>query len=233
MRVLLYDHNRERNNRLHRHLEDDDIIAISAHCLKELLAQIEKPSLKVLLVEEAEVQHYHLDVEALLNRLGFTFTVIVYKETNSQFNFTAYAAQSYNQFPFVTAKDRELIKKVKMSLQKLKDMAHEAEKHTHSAQVAPSGTQHAHYADGNEINGFLKFFSKNQQCLLEKFLEKRDGLSKDDIIQALHAGKSKNRQNYVQSLICRLRTKLQIVLGNKYMISYKNHMYQLLYIETP
>lgn len=68
---------------------------------------------------------------------------------------------------------------------------------------------------------------------IRKILRKRDGLSKDDIIQALHAGKSKNRQNYVQSLICRLRIKLQIVLGNKYMISYKNHMYQLLYIETP
>lgn len=232
MRVLLYDHNQERNNRLHRHLEEDDIIALSVYCLKELLAQIEKPSLKVIIVEESEVQHYHLDVEELLNRLGFTFTVIVYKEINKQFKFTAYAAQSYNQFPFVTAKDRELIKKVKMSFQRLKDTAQETEKHSPIVQAASSGMQHAHYAESNEINGFLKFFSKNQQCLLEKFLEKREGLSKEDIIQALHAGKSKNQQNYVQSLICRLRTKLQIVLGNKYMISYKNHMYQLLYIEA-
>ena len=52
----------------------------------------------------------------------------------------------------------------------------------------------------------------------------------EEIIELLHAETAKNRQNYVQTHIYRLRNKLNRLLGDEYIITYKDHSYQLLYV---
>ena len=111
MRVLLYDQDIQRNKSLHRYLEDANIQVTAAYCLKDFLSKFEKPSLKILLIEHSRIQHYNIDIEALLEQLGLTFTVIDYTETETTFDFSVHYLSSYYYFPFTTEKDKELIKR--------------------------------------------------------------------------------------------------------------------------
>ena len=65
---------------------------------------------------------------------------------------------------------------------------------------------------------------------MTRLLEKKKGISMEEIIELLHAETAKNRQNYVQTHIYRLRNKLNRLLGDEYIITYKDHSYQLLYV---
>lgn len=76
----------------------------------------------------------------------------------------------------------------------------------------------------------MDYFTEKQKQLITKFLEKKEGISIQEISQLLNAHKTKNSQNYVQTHIYRLRNKLNRLLGKEYIISYKNHTYQLLRI---
>lgn len=224
MRVLLYDHDGERNRRLHQHLEDDDIPVIAAYSLKEFLMRFEKPSLKVLLIEQARIRHYNIDVEDILDRLGLTFIVIVYNETDTGFEFTTHYLPIYFCFPFTTQKDKELIKKVKNSLQRFSQYK-EDNKRNQSDHIT-----HTACINENAILQSLQYFSEKQKKLMTRLLEKKDGINVQEIIQILNAENVKDEQNYAQSHIYRLRNKLTRLLGQQYIISYKNHTYQLLYI---
>jgi len=195
-----------------------------AYCLRDFLSKIETPALKVILIEQTRIQHYNIDVEDLLNRLGLTFTVIVYAETETDFDFSIHYLQTYYYFPFTTEKDKKLIKKVKKALQKFKTHK-EKQKHDATPDIL-----NATYANKTGISRVMEHFSEKQKQLITKFLEKKDGVSIQEIIQLLNAQETKNSQNYVQAHIYRLRNKLNRLLGNDYIISYKNHTYQLLCI---
>ena len=71
----------------------------------------------------------------------------------------------------------------------------------------------------NDING--EFYDSKKQYF---------PLGVEEIIELLNAKTAKNSQNYVQTHIYRLRNKLNRLLGNEYIISYKDHAYQLLCI---
>lgn len=223
MRVLLYDHDQERNRRLHQHLEEDDIPVIAAYCLKDFLMKFEKKSLKVLLIEHTRIQHYNIDVEDILDRLGLTFTVIVYNESSTGFEFSTHYLQTYFYFPFTTEKDKELIKKVKYSLRKFK-------RRKAKERQIPDISTAAHPHDIT-IKNAMKHLSGKQRQLLTKLLEKKEGINVEEIVEVLNAQESKNKQNYAHSNIHRLRNKLYQVLGKEYIISYKNQIYQLLRVD--
>ena len=80
MRVLLYDHDQQRNKRIYELFEDLHVHIMAAYSLKDFLIYIEKPMVKILLVEKSRVLHYNIEVEDLLKRLGYTFIVIVYSD---------------------------------------------------------------------------------------------------------------------------------------------------------
>lgn len=224
MRVLLYDQNLQRNKSLHRYLEDANIQVSAAYCLKDFLSKFKSPSLKILLIEHSRIQHYNIDIEELLDKLGLTFTVIDYSETETTFDFTVHYLSEYYYFPFTTEKDKELIKKVKKKLRKYKK---QKEKYT-------SQTEHqvfnAYSANANSVNRVMAHFSEKQKQLITRLLEKKDGISVEEIIELLNAKTVKNSQNYAQTHIYRLRNKLNRLLGDEYIISYKDHTYQLLCI---
>lgn len=224
MRVLLYDQNLQRNKSLHRYLEDANIQVSTAYCLKDFLSKFKSPSLKVLLIEHSRIQHYNIDIEELLDKLGLTFTVIDYIETETTFEFTVHYLSEYYYFPFTTEKDKELIKKVKKKLRKYKK---QKEKYA-------SQTEHqvfnAYSANASNVNRVMEHFSEKQKQLITRLLEKKDGISVEEIIELLNAKTVKNSQNYAQTHIYRLRNKLNRLLGDEYIISYKDHTYQLLCI---
>ncbi|UTC58318.1 helix-turn-helix domain-containing protein [Treponema sp. OMZ 305] len=224
MRVLLYDQNLQRNKSLHRYLEDANIQVTAAYCLKDLLSKFKSPSLKVLLIEHSRIQHYNIDIEELLDRLGLTFTVIDYTETETTFDFTVHYLSEYYYFPFTTEKDKELIKKVKKKLRKYKK-----QKEKFVSQTEPQAIN-AYSANASSVNRIMEHFSKKQKQLITRLLEKKDGISVEEIIELLNAKTVKNSQNYAQTHIYRLRNKLNRLLGDEYIISYKDHTYQLLCI---
>jgi len=221
MRVLLYDHNRQRNRSLHQHLEDANIQVASAECLKDFLMKIEKPALKVLLIEQSRIEHYNINIEELLNQLGLTFIVIVYTETERNFDFTLHYLQSYFAFPFITEKDKKLIKKVKKALKSFKEKRLKTE-------AFP--VVNTHNINEKDVIRVMDQFTEKQKLLITKLLEKKDGVTVQEIIQLLDANEAKNSQNYAQTHIYRLRNKLNRLLGKEYIISYKDHSYQLLCI---
>ena len=224
MRVLLYDQNLQRNRSLHRYLEDANIQVAAAYCLKDFLSKFESPSLKILLIEHSRIQHYNIDIEALLDQLGLTFTVIDYTETETTFDFTVHYLSAYYYFPFTTEKDKKLINKVKKKLQKYKKQKEEQNSPTKQE------TFNAYNADANGVKRVMEHFTGKQKQLITCLLEKKEGVSVEEIIKALDAKSVKNSQNYAQAHIYRLRNKLSRLLGNEYIISYKNHAYRLLYI---
>lgn len=224
MRVLLYDQDLQRNKSLHRYLEDANIQVAAAYCLKDFLSKFERPSLKILIIEHSRIQHYNINIEQLLDQLGLTFTVIDYIETETSFDFTVHYLSSYYYFPFTTEKDKKLIKKVKKRLRKYKK---QKEKH---ALQSKAQAFNAYSADANSVNRVMEHFTEKQKQLITRLLEKKDGISVEEIIELLNAKKFKNSQNYVQTHIYRLRNKLNRLLGDEYIISYKDHTYQLLCI---
>ena len=224
MRVLLYDQDIQRNKSLHRYLEDADIQVAAAYCLKDFLSKFESPSLKILLVEHSRIEHYHIDIEELLDQLGLTFTVIDYIETDTSFDFTVHYLSAYYYFPFTTEKDKKLIKKVKKRLRKYKQR-----KEKHALQLKPH-VSNAYSANASDVNRVMEHFTEKQKQLITKLLEKKDGISIEEIIELLNAKTVKNSQNYAQTHIYRLRNKLNRLLGDEYIISYKDHTYQLLCI---
>ncbi|QSH93197.1 helix-turn-helix domain-containing protein [Treponema medium] len=224
MRVLLYDQNLQRNKSLHRYLEDANIQVSAAYCLKDFLSKFKSPSLKVLLIEHSRIQHYNIDIEELLDKLGLTFTVIDYTETETTFEFTVHYLSKYYYFPFTTEKDKELIKKVKKKLRKYKK---QKEKY---ASQAEHQVFNAYSANASNVNQVMEHFSEKQKQLITRLLEKKDGISVEEIIELLNAKTVKNSQNYAQTHIYRLRNKLNRLLGDEYIISYKDHTYQLLCI---
>lgn len=224
MRVLLYDQDQQRNRRLHRYLEDANIQVTAAYCLKDFLSKFEKPSLKILLIEHSRIQHYNIDIEALLEQLGLTFTVIDYTETETTFDFSVHYLSSYYYFPFTTEKDKEVIKKVKKRLRKYKK---QKEKQAQQSEIeAPN----IYCSNAIGVSRVMEHFTEKQKQLITKLLEKKEGISVEEIIELLNAQTAKNSQNYVQTHIYRLRNKLNRLLGNEYIISYKDHTYQLLCI---
>ena len=224
MRVLLYDQDLQRNKTLHRYLEDGNIQVAAAYCLKDFLSKFESPSLKVLLIEHSRIQHYNINIEELLDRLGLTFIVIDYIETETTFDFTVHYLSTYYYFPFTTEKDKKLIKKVKKRLEKYKE-----EKEKQITQ-APSESFNDYYTNVSSVNRVMKYFTEKQKQLITCLLEKKDGMSVEEIIEVLNAQTAKNTHNYAQAHIYRLRNKLNRLLGDEYIISYKDHTYQLLCI---
>jgi len=228
MRVLLYDQDLQRNKSLHRYLEDADIHVAAAYCLKDFLSQFERPSLKILIIEHSRIQHYNIDIEELLDQLGLTFTVIDYIETENTFDFTVHYLSAYYYFPFTTEKDKKLIKKVKKRLRKYKK---QKEKHAHQSEIG-NQTFNAYSVNTSDINRVMEYFTEKQKQLITRLLEKKDGINVEEIIEALDAKSVKNSQNYAQTHIYRLRNKLNRLLGGEYIISYKDHTYQLLCIHN-
>ena len=224
MRVLLYDQDIQRNKSLHRYLEDANIQVTAAYCLKDFLSKFEKPSLKILLIEHSRIQHYNIDIEALLEQLGLTFTVIDYTETETTFDFSVHYLSSYYYFPFTTEKDKELIKKVKKRLRKYKKQKEKSASQTEHQAI------NAYSANASSVNQVMEHFTKKQRQLITRLLEKKDGINVEEIIELLNAKTVKNSQNYAQTHIYRLRNKLNQLLGDEYIISYKDHTYQLLCI---
>jgi len=222
MRVLLYDHDRQRNRSLHHHLENSNIRVTAVHCLKDFLLKFECPTFKLLLIEQTPIQHYNINIETLLNKLGLTFTVIVYTETIAGFDFKIHYLPAYFYFPFTTEKDKKLIRKVKKALQSFKPCK---EEHIHD--ITPDNFN-AYYVNKTDVNRVMEYFTEKQKQLITKFLEKKDGISVQEIVQLLNAHSTKNSHNYAQTHIYRLRNKLNRLLGNDYIISYKDHAYQLL-----
>ncbi len=218
MLVLVYDPDEQRNNRITAHLENDGIFAHSAHCLRELFFHLDNPSLKVVCVEKTVVDHYHLNVDEILERLGFTFLVAVYTQEKMYFTFTFHHVPYYLHTPFTSAQQQRLIKKIRGSLVKLQkpqlpELLHQA------------------YKDSNKyepLKKHLSKFSETQRRLITIFLERKNGLSNEDLVYILNAENKENKQNYIHSYIHRLRTKLQLITGNEYIIAYKQHTYYLL-----
>ena len=224
MRVLLYDQDLQRNKSLHRYLEDADIQVTAAYCLKDFLSKFERPSLKILIIEHSRIQHYNINIEELLEQLGLTFTVIDYTETETSFDFTVHYLSAYYYFPFTTEKDKKLIKKVKKRLRKYKKQKEKCVPDT-AQQTLP-----IYSANASGVNRVMEHFTEKQKQLITRLLEKKGGISVEEIIELLNAKKVKNSQNYAQTHIYRLRNKLNRLLGNEYIISYKDHAYQLLCI---
>jgi hypothetical protein len=224
MRVLLYDQDLQRNKNLHRYLEDSNIQVAAAYCLKDFLSKFERPSYKVLLVEHSRIQHYNINIEELLEQLGLAFTVIDYTETETTFDFSVHYLSSYYYFPFTTEKDKKLIKKVKKSLRKYKKQKEKC------APLMEAQVSNAYPANTNTVNRVMEHFTEKQKQIITRLLEKKEGIRMEEIIELLHAETAKNSQNYVQTHIYRLRNKLNRLLGDEYIISYKDHTYQLLYV---
>ena len=224
MRVLLYDQDLQRNKNLHRYLEDSNIQVAAAYCLKDFLSKFERPSYKVLLVEHSRIQHYNINIEELLEQLGLAFTVIDYTETETTFDFSVHYLSSYYYFPFTTEKDKKLIKKVKKSLRKYKKQKEKC------APLMEAQVSNAYPANTNTVNRVMEPFTEKQKQIITRLLEKKEGIRMEEIIELLHAETAKNRQNYVQTHIYRLRNKLNRLLGDEYIITYKDHSYQLLYV---
>ena len=215
MRVLLYDQDLQRNKNLHRYLEDSNIQVAAAYCLKDFLSKFERPSYKVLLVEHSRIQHYNINIEELLEQLGLAFTVIDYTETETTFDFSVHYLSSYYYFPFTTEKDKKLIKKVKKSLRKYKKQKEKC------APLMEAQVSNAYPANTNTVNRVMEHFTEKQKQIITRLLEKKEGIRMEEIIELLHAETAKNSQNYVQTHIYRLRNKLNRLLGDEYIISYK------------
>ena len=177
---------------------------------------------KILVVEKSRILHYNIDIEDLLKRLGYTFIVIVYSETETSFDFSVHYLQSYYHFPFITNQDKTIFKKIKRRLEKLKARKEQKNQSTNSnARIASK-------IDNTHIDQIIDQFSGKQRQLIKILFEKKEGISSSEIIQLLGAQTVKNSQNYVQTHIYRLRNRLNSLAGQEYIISYKNHIYQLL-----
>jgi len=226
MRVLVYDHDQERNQRIYELVEDLHVFLISASCLKDFLKNIEHPALKILRVEQSRVQHYNIDVKSLLERLGFTIIVIVYSETTSSFDYSVYYLQSYYHFPFITNQDKKIFKKIKDRLENLK-VRKKRENRDHSA-----GARTLNQTNETSISQIIDQFSGKQRQLLRLLFEKKDGLTTEEIIQLLSAQTVKDSQNYVQTHIYRLRNRLQLLYGQQYIITHKNRRYRILHLSN-
>ena len=224
MRVLLYDHDQQRNKRIYELFEDLHVHIMAAYSLKDFLIYIEKPMVKILLVEKSRVLHYNIDVEDLLKRLGYTFIVIVYSETETSFDFSVYYLQSYYHFPFITDQDKKIFKKIKHRFEKLKARKEQKNQQTSSQVIAATKTENT------PINDIIDKFSGKQRQLIKMFFEKKEGISTEEIIKLLDAQTVKDSQNYVQTHIYRLRNRLNSLFGQQYIISYKNHIYRLLHL---
>ena len=120
MRVLLYDQNQQRNKRLKRYLENKNIQVKAVYQLRDFLMKIEKPSLKIVIIEQTVVQHYNLNIEDVLYRLGLELIVIIYVETEDMFDFSIHYVEEYLYFPFTTEEDKQLFKAIKKHLKKRK-----------------------------------------------------------------------------------------------------------------
>ena len=117
-----------------------------------------------------------------------------------------------------------MIKKVKKRLRKYKK---QKEKQASQPDTKPQ-TSSGYTSSASGVNRVMEHFTEKQKQLIRRLLEKKGGISVEEIIELLDAKTAKNRQNYAQTHIYRLRNKLNRLLGDEYIISYKNHTYQLL-----
>lgn len=222
---MLYDQDQQRSKKLQRYLENKDIQVKAVYCLKDFLTKIEKPALKIIIIERTLVEHYNLNIEDVLARLGLTFIVIVYTETKKSFDFSIHYVEDYFYFPFTTEADKKLFKSVKKCLKKRKK-----KKEKRAAKAAADAPIADRKNITTAIQNVLQVFSPTQKILISQLIEKEEGLTAEGIIQLLNAESVKNTQNYVQVQIYRLRNKLSSLLGKEYTISCNHHVYQLVYI---
>lgn len=225
MRILLYDQNQQRNRSLHRYLEDAGIPITAAYCLRDLLLRFQSPSLKILIIEHSQIQHYNINVEQLLDQLGLTFTVIDYIETDTSFDFTVHYLLTYYYFPFTTENDKKLIKRIKKKLEIYK-------RHKKEHRYMKPSICNIHYTSMHDLQLIMEHLTEKQKTLITELLRKQGGIGIEEMIELLHAQNTKNSQNYVQAHIYRLRAKLKHFFGNEYIITYKNHTYQLVHTYT-
>lgn len=225
MRVLLYDQDQQRNKRLQRYLENKNIQVKAVYQLRDFLMKIEKPSLKIVIVEQTLVQHYNLNIEDVLYRLGLELIVIVYVETEDMFDFSIHYVEEYLYFPFTTEADKQLFKAIKKCLKKRKK---KKAKHTKIIEKS-SYPENTDSKNDITIEKVLHLFTRKQQILITQLMKKKEGIAIEEITRLLDAGETKNAGNYVQVQIYRLRNKLTTILGKKYIISCNHHIYQLIH----
>lgn len=225
MRVLLYDQDQQRNKRLQRYLENKNIQVKAVYQLSDFLMKIEKPSLKIVIVEQTLVQHYNLNIEDVLYRLGLELIVIVYVETEDMFDFSIHYVEDYLYFPFTTEEDKQLFKAIKKCLKKRKK-----KKAKHAAKIEENHplSDSTNQENDTAIESVMHIFTKKQRAVITQLLKKKEGITIEEIIKLLDAEDVKNGDNYVQVQIYRLRNKLNSILGKQYIIACNNHTYQLI-----
>lgn len=226
MRVLLYDQNQQRNKRLKRYLENKNIQVKAVYQLRDFLMKIEKPSLKIVIVEQTVVQHYNLNIEDVLYRLGLELIVIIYVETEDMFDFSIHYVEEYLYFPFTTEEDKQLFKAIKKHLKKRKKKKAKHAAKIEEKRLLPDSTDQK---NDTAIESIMHLFTQKQRILITQLIEKKEGITIEEMIRLLDAEKMKNAGNYVQVQIYRLRNKLNSILGKKYIISCNNHTYRLIY----
>jgi len=226
MRVLLYDQNQQRNKRLKRYLENKNIQVKAVYQLRDFLMKIEKPSLKIVIVEQTVVQHYNLNIEDVLYRLGLELIVIIYVETEDMFDFSIHYVEEYLYFPFTTEEDKQLFKAIKKHLKKRKKKKAKHAAKIEEKRLLPDSTDQK---NDTAIESVMHLFTQKQRILITQLIEKKEGITIEEMIRLLDAEKMKNAGNYVQVQIYRLRNKLNSILGKKYIISCNDHTYRLIY----
>ena len=226
MRVLLYDQNQQRNKRLKRYLENKNIQVKAVYQLRDFLMKIEKPSLKIVIVEQTVVQHYNLNIEDVLYRLGLELIVIIYVETEDMFDFSIHYVEEYLYFPFTTEEDKQLFKAIKKHLKKRKKKKAKHAAKIEEKHLLPDSTDQK---NDTAIESVMHLFTQKQRILITQLIEKKEGITIEEMIRLLDAEKMKNAGNYVQVQIYRLRNKLNSILGKKYIISCNDHTYRLIY----
>lgn len=226
MRVLLYDQDLQRNKCLKRYLENKNIQVKAVYQLRDFLMKIEKPSLKIVIVEQTLVQHYNLNIEDVLYRLGLELIVIVYVETEDMFDFSIHYVEEYLYFPFTTAEDKQLFKAIKKHLKKRKKKKAKHAAKIEEKRLLPGSTDQK---NDTAIESVMHLFTQKQRILITQLIEKKEGITIEEMIRLLDAEKMKNAGNYVQVQIYRLRNKLNSILGKKYIISCNDHTYRLIY----
>lgn len=226
MRVLLYDQNQQRNKRLKRYLENKNIQVKAVYQLRDFLMKIEKPSLKIVIIEQTVVQHYNLNIEDVLYRLGLELIVIIYVETEDMFDFSIHYVEEYLYFPFTTEEDKQLFKAIKKHLKKRKKKKAKHAAKIEEKRLLPDSTDQK---NDTAIESVMHLFTQKQRILITQLIEKKEGITIEEMIRLLDAEKMKNAGNYVQVQIYRLRNKLNSILGKKYIISCNDHTYRLIY----
>ena len=226
MRVLLYDQNQQRNKRLKRYLENKNIQVKAVYQLRDFLMKIEKPSLKIVIIEQTVVQHYNLNIEDVLYRLGLELIVIIYVETEDMFDFSIHYVEEYLYFPFTTEEDKQLFKAIKKHLKKRKKKKAKHAAKIEEKRLLPDSTDQK---NDTAIESVMHLFTQKQRILITQLIEKKEGITIEEMIRLLDAEKMKNAGNYVQVQIYRLRNKLNSILEKKYIISCNDHTYRLIY----